>query len=143
MQTEMHYAPFASFNETTGHITFPKFTETTGELVETEGIKSRISYLSNAIDNLLDTISNKLDFISWGVCRLSNLSSLSKGFLANRQFCTQHCKSFDDTWDKSSFIILQEDSSLHNAELLLGKASENLTKGDTTININATILQQM
>ncbi len=67
----------------------------------------------------------------------------------------QLTKSFANAKERTRFSILSlippsngqgdkpEDSSLLNAELLLGEALKNLTKVDTTININATMLPQM
>ncbi len=66
----------------------------------------------------------------------------------------QLTKYFADAKERTGFSILSlippinrrgdtpEDSSLCNAELLFGEALENLTKVDTTININATLLLQ-
>jgi hypothetical protein len=67
-------------------------------------------------------------------------------------FRTQHCKSFTDAKDKTGFSILslippvggkhthQDDSAVRDAELLLGEASKNLSKVDTSINVNTTII---
>lgn len=61
-------------------------------------------------------------------------------------------RSFEEAKDRSGFSILAlippikgkdakgDDAFLHDAELLLGETSENLTKVDTSININTTVL---
>lgn len=122
-----------------------------GETAETNGATTQIAYLSSAIDSLLDTILEEWDFISCIVNWPSNLSSLSKGFLGQGMFPTQHCKAFADAQDKMGFSILSlilpikgkvekhSNSMLHDAELLPGEVSENLTIVDTIININTTM----
>ncbi len=73
---------FAAFDGTTGSITPPILTYTVEETNAMDSASTRISSLSSAINNLLNVVSSKQDFISRNVCWPSNLSTLSNGLLA-------------------------------------------------------------
>mmetsp|Transcript_11008 Transcript_11008/g.23268 ORF Transcript_11008/g.23268 Transcript_11008/m.23268 type:complete len:197 (-) Transcript_11008:46-636(-) len=80
---------FSTFDATTDLIKLPILTDTAEEIAATDNASTRISHLSNAIENLLDIVSTERDFISRNVRWPSNLSALSKGLIAQGLFRTQ------------------------------------------------------
>ncbi len=128
--------------------------DTTEEISAMDSATIQIPSLSSAINNLLDIVSSKWDFISPYVYWPSNFRTLNKGLLAQGMLWTQLTKSFTEAKERTGFSILSlippikgcgnkpEGSSLHNTELRLKEALENLTKVDATINIDATVLPQ-
>ncbi len=144
---------FATFNETMGSIKPPILMDTTEEIVAMDSTTTQISSLSSAIDNLLDIVSSEQDFISQHAQCPSNLSMLSKWLCMQGIFqmrLLRHSWTPRKNWVWHSIPYTShektgqqtEDSSLHNTELLLRDAWENLPKVDTTININTSVLPQ-
>ncbi len=142
---------FASYNQDTHSINPLQLSETAIELRKINGGAQHITDLSKANTKFLNTVAKEGDYTSRSMCWPHSMITIIKGYIPRGQFCIPGICLFADGNNMDGLNVLalilpslsttptNSFNTIREANLLLGKSTDNLTKVDTFVKINMDI----